>query len=163
MKKDHRGPKNPRWNGGRRVRPDGYVDVYSPGHPCAYKNRALEHRLVYESHIGRYLHPDEIVHHINENKSDNRIGNLELLDRVKHAKHHFTGVKYPNRFKPRISKSILRKKYIEKEMTLREIALEHGISYGSIRFHCIKFGIQIRRPDPWLNRRKSRKSFSRAK
>jgi len=76
-----RGEKNPRWKGGRTKSADGYILVKQPNHPHASKRdrRVLEHRLVVEAHLGRYLEPWEVVHHINGIKDDNRLENLELL------------------------------------------------------------------------------------
>ncbi len=71
----------------------GYVLVYSPKH--VNKNSAdgvYEHRLVVEKLLGRYLQKHEVVHHINENKQDNRITNLRLMDTKTHAQLHWNPV-----------------------------------------------------------------------
>jgi hypothetical protein len=44
--------------------------------------------LVMEEHIGRYLLPEEEVHHINGVITDDRIENLELTTHSEHAKKH---------------------------------------------------------------------------
>lgn len=67
----------------------GYVYVYCPEHPhSSADGYVMEHRLVMESYIGRYLEKDEAVHHINRNKKDNRLENLQLMTRSEHAKLH---------------------------------------------------------------------------
>ena len=79
----------PFWKGGRTH--DGkYILIRSVGHPRAKFNGkyVAEHVLVMEKHIGRFLFPNEIVHHINENKKDNRIENLQLMTRSEHMKKH---------------------------------------------------------------------------
>ena len=66
-----------------------YVKILSKQHPNNVKGFVLEHRLVVEKKLGRYLKKEEVVHHINENKQDNRIENLMLFKNNKeHMKFH---------------------------------------------------------------------------
>ena len=77
------GKKHPYWKGGRWQTNEGYIYIYSPNHPHAIKSGKtkymLEHRLVMEKHLRRYLKPFEIIHHKNGIKNDNRIKNLLLI------------------------------------------------------------------------------------
>lgn len=77
---------SPRWRGGRKVRKDGYVLVVaSDDHPYpadmtpSGTKYVLEHRLVMERALGRYLEPGEVVHHVDENPSNNALENLRLF------------------------------------------------------------------------------------
>jgi hypothetical protein len=71
------------WNGGRWLTSRGYVHV-STGH---HKHKQ-EHIIIMEKHLDRKLMPNELVHHKNGIKDDNRLENLELLTRQTHPPIH---------------------------------------------------------------------------
>ena len=76
------GANNSQWNGGISFR-NGYRTILING------RYIREHRLVIERHLGRSLQPHQVAHHINGNKLDNRIENLQLMKKHDHHRYHF--------------------------------------------------------------------------
>ena len=77
----------------------------------------MEHRLVVESNIGRYLDSSEIVHHRDGNGHNNNIENLELTTKKKHFQEHFDAVKYVEETK-------------EENERLRKLLEQNGIDHN---------------------------------
>lgn len=78
-----RGAKNHWWRGGK-FKNHEYIALYlSPDHPLfemtVAHGRVFEHRIVMANQLGRPLRDEEVVHHINGIKTDNRIENLRLF------------------------------------------------------------------------------------
>ena len=69
---------------------NGYKYIYKPNHPNAINGGRYiaEHRLILEDKIGRFLTNDEVAHHKNGDKQDNRPENLELMTFSEHSSHH---------------------------------------------------------------------------
>lgn len=101
--KGFRGEKATGWKGGIMTQ-RGYIYIFQPFHPRADKKGYIKRvNLIMEKIIGRFLKPQEIVHHkgINfpissiKNRQDDSPENLQLFEnRSKHSKNH-----YPHGFK----------------------------------------------------------------
>jgi hypothetical protein len=100
------GDKNASFKGEEVDSEYGYVLVYCPNHPFPHDksvrgSRVFKHRLVIEENSNmfnpiyffeidgkKYLKPEYSVHHINENKKDNTLENLEIVSRSEHTSIH---------------------------------------------------------------------------
>ena len=114
----------------KRFKHLGYIKVFKPEHPFSdNKGYMLEHRLVMEIKLGRYLKQDEIVHHKDGDRENNDISNLKLLSRFSHADLHCTN-------KKPVAQLSLGGQFIKKweSMTSAERAL--GISQGQVSAVC---------------------------
>ena len=75
--------------GHKKVRSDDYISIYFPDHPKSNKDGyIMEHDLVMECFIGRWLEDNEVVHHVNKKRNDNRIENLKLMTINEHSRLH---------------------------------------------------------------------------
>lgn len=87
------GTESYNWKGGDHINGDGHrIITIAPG------RRQVEHRYVYEMVYQCCLLPWSVVHHINENKIDNRIENLEGMMRRQHPPLHNKRDPKTNRF-----------------------------------------------------------------
>lgn len=70
----------------------GYLQIRLPDHPMANnEGYILLHRFILFIYLGRIISTDEIVHHIDGNKRNNRFDNLKICSRSEHMKIHEVG------------------------------------------------------------------------
>ena len=68
---------------------NGYKRILIPYNERTDGNKyIMEHRVIMEKYLGRKLQDNEVVHHINHNRSDNRISNLQVMTYSEHSSHH---------------------------------------------------------------------------
>ena len=100
-----RGEKHPRWNNDKIVSQHGYIKIrVGTNHPLSDPNGyAYEHLLVWISAGNNPPASDELLHHRNGNKKDNRYINLKLVKRTEHNSLHLSerGRDSLGRFLPR--------------------------------------------------------------
>jgi len=78
---------HPRYKGRRIIK--GYFHLYKPNHPNSRKDGYIaEHRYKISKKLGRPLKNNELIHHKNNIRTDNRISNLELADKIEHNRNH---------------------------------------------------------------------------
>lgn len=76
------GEENPNWKGGK------WIDKWGYTHIQIYGKRIREHRWIVEKVLGRKLKKDEVVHHIDGNKSNNENSNLLVCIKSYHQSMH---------------------------------------------------------------------------
>jgi hypothetical protein len=95
FRKRSKGANHNCWKGGRVIDGQGYVRIYAPEDDRANCGRYMkEHTLVMEAYLGRRLIKGETIHHINGDRGDNRLDNLELW-----SKSHPSGQRVEDKVK----------------------------------------------------------------
>lgn len=87
-KRLRKGSQHPLWRGGKTKHGEGYYLITIDSFEKGKRKRVLEHRFVMENHLGRKLGLNEVVHHKNGIRTDNRIENLEILEPSSHMSVH---------------------------------------------------------------------------
>jgi DNA-binding NtrC family response regulator len=130
-----KGIESDRFHKHYREKDSGYILILKPSHPRADKSGYVpEHTLVMEQMLGRLLKPDEVVHHINGNKSNNQPENLRLMTAFQHKQLHSSldrktvDIEYAA-------------KMLDEGYTLSEVSKKFNVCIDTIRAKLKRYGL----------------------
>ena len=124
-----------RFHKGYILKDSGYILIRKPEHPNSdKKGYVLYHRLIVEEHIGRYLSKEEVVHHIDFDKNNNNITNLQILNPTTHAEIH-------SRMERKVIDIYEAKRMIDNGVKRIEVANKFGISTDTLRAKLKRYGL----------------------
>jgi hypothetical protein len=137
-----RNKENAKPIGAKRIVAKGYVEIKTKS------GWVREHRYVMSQCLDRELKDNEIVHHDNDDKSDNEPDNLVLMIHGDHTSLHNTGREVSMATKKKMSESTkrvlgpdeereVRQKYKAWEYGYSKLAKEYGVS-GSVIVRIVK-------------------------
>jgi len=108
---------------------NGRMMEKSPNHPYRIGKTAkvLEHRRIVERYLGRFLDPDEIIHHCDGNPLNNNIDNLELITEKEHNRIH--NPKRENKFSEKEVIEALKKHKYNVEKTAKYLNVYYQYFY----------------------------------
>lgn len=122
--------------GHKKVRDDGYIAVYFPDHPKSNsEGYIMEHVLVMGCIVGRHIRDDEVVHHKNHLRWDNRASNLQLMTKKEHMSMHTTERQH-NGGIPTHHVSVINVTTGETFESVRDAAKVYGVAASNISRAC---------------------------
>jgi hypothetical protein len=118
----------------------GYVFEYAPCHPASNKRGfVMQHRMLMEESLGRILRGTEVVHHEDEDKTNNVLSNLRLFaSQSEHLAYHM-------RNEPQHSPELAEKLKVyaaDSRRSYEEASADLGISVVTLMKCCRNFGIR---------------------
>ena len=83
-----KGSLNHNWKGGIHINNYGYREIRRPDHRLSRNSYVLEHIIIFEEYHKCCVLPWTNIHHIDENRQNNNIENLQGMTRSQHMRYH---------------------------------------------------------------------------
>lgn len=156
FKKNREREGNPNWNGGIYIDMDGYVRVLAPKHKASDKKGYVKEHIRVWMDINGDIPDDYCIHHINRDKLDNRIENLELMLHGDHSRLHNTGNEYSRKYSDRTVLEWVEMHRYDK-LSYIEISKKMGVNRNTISINIRKFEEKFPLPE-WASHQIYRES-----